>query len=114
MTYADSCIYTIRSSIFDNSDKIDIGRMSEGVIGTLILERAFKIDFFLDERKKPVVNDAFIISSCDEEIIPKTIFSIASDMLSREQFFEEDGMKTVHKCSIVADWKAKFSCGGGC
>ena len=63
------------------------------------MDRAFNIDFFYDDGKKPVVNDEFMSSSSDEEMVPKTSFSIASDMLSIPQLLEEDAMKTVHKCS---------------
>ena len=60
--------------------------MSQGVIGTLILDiRAFNTDIFHDEGKRPVVNNAFISSSSTSEMVQKTSFIIASGLLSSPQ-----------------------------
>ena len=92
----------MRSRIFDNSESIEIGRVLDGVMGTLILDKAFNNDVFHAEGKSPVVRDAFISSSNGVMILAKHIFSIASEMLSSPQPLEMDAPNTDASCSMVA------------
>ena len=110
LTYSDSWTWTILSSIFDNSDSIEIGRVSEGVIGTFIFDSAFSSDIFHDEGNTPDDSDSFTSSSNAEEIVQNTGFSIATDKFSSPQLLEEDAINTAHSCSQLGNLKVKFKC----
>ena len=71
--------------------------MSEGVIGTSSLDRAFSIQY--DEGNKPVVNDAFTSSSSNEEMVPKTSFSIATRNVMESAAF---GRECHENCTLIA------------
>ena len=91
----------IRSNIFDSSDSIEFWRVSEELAGTLILIRAFNMNFSRDDGKLPVVSDKFVSTSGTWEMVPKHSVNITRNMLSTPQLLEMYTLKTVVSFSIV-------------